>query len=196
MEIVEQPTCTRPLGASFSSPPSSTTARTAASSESMVNTTSAWKASRAVPTRSSPPPSTGERFQARTRCPPLAMLRAIAIPIAPRPMKPTSMTFSLAAAWAKSSRPLAKRANRLYRWLPLKKSGGTMFQDLDAIYARFQQAQNIPGLVFGVIQDGKLAYVKGLGVAALDSKAPVQPETFFRIASMTKCVTALAVLLL
>jgi D-alanyl-D-alanine-carboxypeptidase/D-alanyl-D-alanine-endopeptidase len=71
-----------------------------------------------------------------------------------------------------------------------------MFQDLDAIYARFQQAENIPGLVFGVVQDGQLAYAKGLGVAALDSKAPVGPETFFRIASMTKCVTALAVLLL
>jgi hypothetical protein len=71
-----------------------------------------------------------------------------------------------------------------------------MFQDLDTIYARFQQAENIPGLVFGVIQGGNLAYVKGLGVASLESKAPVEPETFFRIASMTKCVTSLAVLLL
>lgn len=71
-----------------------------------------------------------------------------------------------------------------------------MFQDLDAIYARYQQDENIPGLVYGVIQGGKLVHVKGLGVASLESKAPVQPETFFRIASMTKCVTALAVLLL
>jgi D-alanyl-D-alanine-carboxypeptidase/D-alanyl-D-alanine-endopeptidase len=71
-----------------------------------------------------------------------------------------------------------------------------MFQDLDAIYARYQQDENIPGLVYGVIQGGKLVHVKGLGVASLESKAPVQPETFFRIASMTKCVTSLAVLLL
>ena len=71
-----------------------------------------------------------------------------------------------------------------------------MFQDLDAIYARFQQAENIPGLVYGLVQGGKLVHVKGLGVTALESKAPVLPETFFRIASMTKCVTSLAVLLL
>src|SRR4051812_7936835 len=71
-----------------------------------------------------------------------------------------------------------------------------MFEGLDAIYARFQQAENIPGLVFGVVRDGQLAYVKGLGVASLESKAPVLPETFFRIASMTKCVTSLGILLL
>ncbi len=71
-----------------------------------------------------------------------------------------------------------------------------MFQDLDAIYTRYQQAEHIPGLVYGVIQGGQLVHVQGLGVAALDSKAPVQPDTFFRIASMTKCVTSLAVLLL
>ncbi|MDQ7246883.1 serine hydrolase domain-containing protein [Dongia sedimenti] len=71
-----------------------------------------------------------------------------------------------------------------------------MFQDLDAIYARYRQAENIPGLVYGVIQGGKLAHVKGLGIASLETKAPVEAETFFRIASMTKCVTSLAVLLL
>jgi D-alanyl-D-alanine-carboxypeptidase/D-alanyl-D-alanine-endopeptidase len=71
-----------------------------------------------------------------------------------------------------------------------------MFQDLDAIYARYQQAENIPGLVYGVVHNGNLAHVKGMGVASLETKAPVGPETFFRIASMTKCVTTLAVLLL
>ena len=71
-----------------------------------------------------------------------------------------------------------------------------MFQDLDAIYARYQQAESIPGLVYGVVQNGKLVHAKGMGIASLETKAPVQPETFFRIASMTKCVTALAVLLL
>src|SRR5689334_321535 len=71
-----------------------------------------------------------------------------------------------------------------------------MFEDLDAIYARYQQAEHIPGLVYGVVRDGKLAHVQGIGVASLETKAPVGPETFFRIASMTKCVTTLAVLLL
>jgi CubicO group peptidase (beta-lactamase class C family) len=71
-----------------------------------------------------------------------------------------------------------------------------MFENLDAIYARYREAERIPGLVYGVVRDGKLVHVKGIGVAALESQAPVGPETFFRIASMTKCVTSLAVLLL
>ena len=50
-----------------------------------------------------------------------------------------------------------------------------MFQELDAIYARYQQAENIPGLVYGVIQGGALAHAKGLGVASLETKAPVVP---------------------
>jgi CubicO group peptidase (beta-lactamase class C family) len=71
-----------------------------------------------------------------------------------------------------------------------------MFQDLDPLYARFREAENIPGLVYGVVQAGELVHVNGLGAASLETKAPVQAETFFRIASMTKCVTSLAVLLL
>src|SRR3569623_2438772 len=71
-----------------------------------------------------------------------------------------------------------------------------MFQELDGSYARYQQAENIPGLVYGVVQDGKLAHVKGMGITSTETRAPVGPETFFRIASMTKCVTTLAILLL
>jgi len=72
----------------------------------------------------------------------------------------------------------------------------TMFPTLDAIYERYRKAENIPGLVYGVVQKGELVHVKGLGVASAELGTSVQPETFFRIASMTKVVTALAVLLL
>jgi CubicO group peptidase (beta-lactamase class C family) len=42
--------------------------------------------------------------------------------------------------------------------------------------------------------DGRLAYVKGLGVQDIDTKRPVTAETLFRIASMTKAFTALSIL--
>jgi CubicO group peptidase (beta-lactamase class C family) len=75
-------------------------------------------------------------------------------------------------------------------------SGAERFEALDAIYAQYQQAERLPGLAFGVVRDGKLAYAKGLGIVSVDTKAPVGIETFFRIASMTKVVTAMGILLL
>ena len=67
-------------------------------------------------------------------------------------------------------------------------------------------AERMPGVVFGVIIDGELVWVKTAGVREVSnttdtSKAPVTPETVavtpetvFRIASMTKSFTAMAIL--
>jgi CubicO group peptidase (beta-lactamase class C family) len=75
-------------------------------------------------------------------------------------------------------------------------NGAGEFQALDEIYARYQEAEKLPGLAFGVLRNGALAYAKGLGIVSVESKAPVGTETFFRIASMTKVVTAIGILLL
>lgn len=66
--------------------------------------------------------------------------------------------------------------------------------DIDKIFAAWQVAAHVPGLVYGVVADGKLVHVRGLGVQSLETKAPVTPDTLFRIASMSKAFTALAVL--
>lgn len=66
--------------------------------------------------------------------------------------------------------------------------------DIDAMFAKFQADAHIPGMVYGVVKDGKLAYVKGIGVQDLTDKRPVTPDTLFRIASMTKAFTALSIL--
>ncbi len=51
--------------------------------------------------------------------------------------------------------------------------GAGSFQALDEIYARYQEAEKIPGLAFGVVRNGSLAYAKGLGIVSVESKAPV-----------------------
>ena len=53
---------------------------------------------------------------------------------------------------------------------------------------------HIPGMVWGVVKDGKLVHVKGAGVQDIEAKRPVTPDTLFRIASMTKAFTALSIL--
>src|SRR5713101_6032887 len=70
------------------------------------------------------------------------------------------------------------------------------FAEVDRIFADYALDSHIPGLVYGIVADGRLVYVRGLGVQDLESNRPVTPNTLFRIASMTKAFTALTVLTL
>lgn len=65
---------------------------------------------------------------------------------------------------------------------------------LDGAFAEFAEAQHVPGLVWGIVQDGKLVHVKGIGVQDLERRRPVTPASRFRIASMSKAFTALTIL--
>jgi CubicO group peptidase (beta-lactamase class C family) len=50
------------------------------------------------------------------------------------------------------------------------------------------------GLAVGVVRDGSLAWFHGHGLADVDSRTPVDEDTVFRIDSITKTITAIAVL--
>lgn len=52
----------------------------------------------------------------------------------------------------------------------------------------------MPGIGYGVIVDGKLVHLGTHGVRDVGRKAPVDTSSVFRIASMTKSFTALAIL--
>ena len=65
---------------------------------------------------------------------------------------------------------------------------------IDRAMENYRLDSHIPGMVWGVVKDGKLVHVKGAGVQDIDSNRPVNPETLFRIASMTKSFTALSIL--
>jgi serine-type D-Ala-D-Ala carboxypeptidase/endopeptidase len=73
----------------------------------------------------------------------------------------------------------------------------TIASQAASLRARFEAYMNdahVPGMVYGVVQDGKLVLVQGLGVRDLESRAPVDADTRFRIASMSKAFTGLAIL--
>ena len=55
-------------------------------------------------------------------------------------------------------------------------------------------AERMPGAVMGIIVDGELVWVKAAGIREAENKAPVTQDTVFRIASMTKSFTAMAIL--
>jgi CubicO group peptidase (beta-lactamase class C family) len=66
--------------------------------------------------------------------------------------------------------------------------------EVDRIFADWRLSAHVPGLVYGVVADGRLVHVRGLGVQDLDSERPVTADSLFRIASMSKAFTALAIL--
>lgn len=70
------------------------------------------------------------------------------------------------------------------------------FADIDAACAAFAQQERLPGLVAGVVRRGRLAHVTTVGLADVEAARPVAASTAFRIASMTKHMTALAMLAL
>jgi CubicO group peptidase (beta-lactamase class C family) len=50
------------------------------------------------------------------------------------------------------------------------------------------------GLAVGVVRDGRLAFFSGHGLADIASHTPITEDTVFRIASITKTITAIAVM--
>jgi CubicO group peptidase (beta-lactamase class C family) len=68
------------------------------------------------------------------------------------------------------------------------------FPDIDGIFREYVTAKKIPGMVWGIVIDGRLVHVGSSGVQDLSSHSPVTAATVFRIASMTKSFTVLAVL--
>jgi D-alanyl-D-alanine-carboxypeptidase/D-alanyl-D-alanine-endopeptidase len=69
-----------------------------------------------------------------------------------------------------------------------------VFGEVDRVMEAYRVNSHIPGMVWGIVQDGRLVHVKGAGVQDIDTKRPVNPDTLFRIASMTKAFTALSIL--
>jgi CubicO group peptidase (beta-lactamase class C family) len=65
---------------------------------------------------------------------------------------------------------------------------------IDALMRAYAAQRKIPGMVWGVVIDDRLAHVGTFGVRDRSSNAPVTADTAFRIASMTKSFTALAIL--
>ncbi len=68
------------------------------------------------------------------------------------------------------------------------------FPEIDRLFRDYAAAAHVPGAAWGLIIDGDLAHTGVTGYRDLPSKAPVTPDSVFRIASMTKSFTAMAIL--
>ncbi|HDL18366.1 MAG TPA: class A beta-lactamase-related serine hydrolase, partial [Bacteroidetes bacterium] len=65
---------------------------------------------------------------------------------------------------------------------------------VDQLFSAYNGA--VPGASIMVIKDGKPVFIKSYGLADLEKNVPVQSQTNFRLASVTKQFTAMCIMML
>jgi CubicO group peptidase (beta-lactamase class C family) len=68
------------------------------------------------------------------------------------------------------------------------------FPIVEKIYREYAEKNHFPGYSFGIVLDGKLVFSGSGGYADIDKKIPATTKSMFRIASMSKSFTAMAIL--
>jgi len=58
----------------------------------------------------------------------------------------------------------------------------------------FLQQWNLAGMTMAIVKDGKLVFAHGYGYSDVELKTPVNPGNLFRIASVSKLITAVAIM--
>jgi len=70
------------------------------------------------------------------------------------------------------------------------------FQRIDDVINREIEAGRIPGAVGLIAKGGDIVYHRAFGLADIDTGRPMQTDDIFRIASMTKAITSVGVMML
>ena len=65
---------------------------------------------------------------------------------------------------------------------------------IDGVFADIDRSS--PGYAVGIIQNGQMAFARGYGLANLEDRVPITPDTVFHLASLSKQFTAAAIALL
>ena len=65
---------------------------------------------------------------------------------------------------------------------------------IDSIYKKYASENHFPGISFGIVADGELIYENSYGYTDIAKKIAATSSSMFRIASMSKSFTAMAIL--
>ncbi len=79
---------------------------------------------------------------------------------------------------------------------PITGKAGPGLEAFDKAVLSLMKRHGIPGASLAIAKDGKLVYAKGFGWADLRAGFAVDPETMFALGSLSKPITAMAIMLL
>ncbi len=80
------------------------------------------------------------------------------------------------------------------RPMPMTDNGDPALLSFDRLMTAFLDAHEVPGAALAVTKGGRLVLARGYGWADLETKDRVEPGSLFRIASLSKPITAVTVL--
>jgi CubicO group peptidase (beta-lactamase class C family) len=78
--------------------------------------------------------------------------------------------------------------------IPMTGTAVPELASFDRVITDLMKKWGIPGGAIAVVKDGRLVLARGYGYADVDAKTPVAPDALFRIASVSKPITSVAVL--
>jgi CubicO group peptidase (beta-lactamase class C family) len=93
-------------------------------------------------------------------------------------------TIRSAAQYAEPVFTDAQRLQKIQATIPL----------LDSLFTQYAMQRHFPGFAYGLIIDGKLVHTSTLGYTDISKQIRVTPQSVFRVASMSKSFTAMAIL--
>ncbi len=70
----------------------------------------------------------------------------------------------------------------------------TAFAVIDSLYKKHAEDNHFPAISFGIVVDGQLVYKNSYGYTDVEKKIPATTSSLFRIASMSKSFTCMAIL--
>ena len=85
-------------------------------------------------------------------------------------------------------------AVRVYDDFPMTGAAVPELASYDQTFRDLLRKYFVPGGAVAVMREGKLLYARGFGYADVENKIPVQPDALFRIASVSKMITATAIM--
>ncbi len=65
---------------------------------------------------------------------------------------------------------------------------------IEKAVSNFMAVNSVPGISFAVVQNGELVWSEGFGMADLENFVPASPATLYRLGSISKTITATAIL--
>ena len=80
--------------------------------------------------------------------------------------------------------------------VPLSGRAVAGMESFDRVISDLMRKHDVPGGAVSVVKDGRLVYARGFGYADVENRVPVAPDALFRIASVSKPITAVAILTL
>lgn len=65
---------------------------------------------------------------------------------------------------------------------------------IDQLFKQFVEKEKLPSVVYGLVYQGKLVHTQSIGLANIKQQIPASSQVDYRIASMTKSFTTMAIL--